>query len=80
MKELCEKEQISEQRAKGNRLIEVLLKTKTKKSTPEQLFKKAGFSEESIDEFYEQLRAAVETHQIIEERPNKTEVYLEAVG
>ncbi len=66
-------------KSEDNRLLEVLLKAKEKKLTPDQLFKKAGFDEGSIDDFYEVLRAAVQAGQIKESRPKKTEIYLEAV-
>ncbi len=62
-----------------NRVLNVILKTKGKKLPPEQLFKMAGFEESSIDNFYEELRAAVQAGQIRELRPKKTEIYLEAV-
>ena len=63
-----------------NQVFETILKAKGKKVTPEQLFKMAGFSERSIDDFYEELRAAVKAGQIRESRPKKTEIYLEAIN
>jgi len=59
-------------------ILEVLSEAKGKLK-PEELFQKANFTEEYIDDFYEELRAAVQAGQIKESRPKKTEIYLEAV-
>ena len=48
--------------------------------TPEQAFEKAGFTEDSVEEFYEELRGVVKKGIVRELRPNDTEVYLEAVA
>lgn len=56
--------------------------------TPEELFRRAGFNEESVDEFYEELRQelqievdgkVVKTGRIKEERPNQAVIYLSEV-
>jgi type I restriction enzyme S subunit len=59
-------------------IYEVLSKAGTQ-LTPEELFKKANFSEETVDEFYQELREEVERSRIIEIRPNDADVYLQAV-
>jgi type I restriction enzyme S subunit len=46
---------------------------------PEELFKKANFDEETVDEFYQELREDVNKLRIIENRPNEVEVYLKVV-
>jgi type I restriction enzyme, S subunit len=63
-----------------NRVLEAILKTKGRKVTPEQLFKMTGFNEGLIDDFFEELRAAIQAGQIRESRPKKTEIYLEAIN
>jgi type I restriction enzyme S subunit len=45
--------------------------------TPEQLFTQAGFDDDSVEEFYKELREAVRANRIREIRPNDTEVFLE---
>jgi uncharacterized protein YpuA (DUF1002 family) len=79
MKEKIGKKKTPPYEARMNRVLETILKTKGKKVTPEQLFKMAGFNEGSMDDFYEELRAAVQAGQIRESRPKKTEIYLEVV-
>ncbi len=59
-------------------ILEVLSEAQGKLK-PEQLFRKANFTEEFVDDFYEELREAVQAEQIKELRPNKTEIYLEAI-
>ena len=59
-------------------IYEVLSKAGTQ-LTPEELFKKANFSEETVDEFYQELREEVERSRIIEIRPNEADVYLQVV-
>ncbi|HUU17175.1 MAG TPA: restriction endonuclease subunit S [Sedimentisphaerales bacterium] len=59
-------------------ILEVLSEAQGKLK-PEELFRKANFTEEFVDDFYEELRAAVQAGQIKESRPKKTEIYLEAV-
>ena len=59
-------------------LYETLVEAKTQ-LTPEDLFNKAGFQKEMIDEFYQELREEVNQMKIIEIRPNKTDVYLKVV-
>lgn len=43
--------------------------------TPEELFSAAGFTWETVDEFYAELREQI-GHTIAQERPNPTDVYL----
>jgi type I restriction enzyme S subunit len=59
-------------------LYEILMEAKTQLS-PHELFNKAGFHKETIDEFYQELREEVNQMRIIEIRPNKTDVYLKVV-
>lgn len=59
-------------------ILEVLSEAKGKLK-PEELFQKANFTEEFVDDFYEELREAVQAEQIKELRPNETEIYLEAI-
>jgi type I restriction enzyme, S subunit len=60
-------------------LISVLTETK-KRLTPDELLRQAGFDEDSIEDFYEELRAGIAGGKIVEKRPNTTEVYLEATA
>jgi type I restriction enzyme S subunit len=59
-------------------LIEVLVGSKRGMAS-EQLFEAAGFDEDSIEQFYTELRDAIQKGAIREERPNKTDVILKAV-
>jgi restriction endonuclease S subunit len=56
--------------------------------TPEELFRRAGFDEQSVDEFYEELRQELQVEingkvvkpgRIKEERPNQAYIYLAEV-
>ena len=47
---------------------------------PEQLFELAGFDDDSVEDFYEQLRGLVASGVVLEHRPNKADVTLEATG
>ncbi len=56
--------------------------------TPEELFRRAGFNEECVDEFYEELRrelqvekdgVVIKSGRIQEERPNMAYIYLSEV-
>ena len=80
MKKKVSGRQASRFEPRENRLLEVLLKTKGKKLTPEQLLRKAGLTEDSVDDFFEELRALVEAGKISETRPDKIAIYLEAVA
>jgi type I restriction enzyme S subunit len=60
-------------------LHETLLAT-SKDLTPNELFGKAGSSTDTVDQFYEELRAEVARGRIVEVRPNDTEVLLRAVA
>jgi type I restriction enzyme, S subunit len=60
-------------------LFEVL-KSVRGRLKPEELFSRAGFDEESIDEFYEELRTEIRNGRIKEIRPNKKDVFLEGVS
>jgi type I restriction enzyme S subunit len=59
-------------------LVEVLEGAK-KGMASEQLFDAAGFDEDSIEQFYNELRDAIQQGTIREERPNKADVILKAV-
>jgi type I restriction enzyme S subunit len=50
------------------------------KLEPERLFDLAGFDEDSVDDFYEQLRVLIHAGKVRENRPNKKDVTLEAEG
>lgn len=72
---------------KRKSLVDVLHAAGTR-LTPDELFKRAGFTEESIDEFYKELRQVLQIEidgkvvkpgQIKEERPNKADIYLSEV-
>lgn len=53
-----------------------VLKAAKKKMTPKDLFEKSGHSEESIDDFYRELKEEI-GKRIFELRPNYEDVYLE---
>ena len=59
-------------------LISVLAESK-RGLTPGELFRQAGYDEDSIEDFYEELRAGITAGKISEKRPNEADVYLEAV-
>jgi type I restriction enzyme, S subunit len=59
-------------------LNEVLAEAKTQ-LMPQELFYRAGFSKENVDEFYQELRDEIDRIRIIEIRPNETDVYLKVV-
>jgi type I restriction enzyme S subunit len=68
-------------------LIETLHAAGTR-LTPEELFRQAGFDEESVDEFYEELRRELQVEingkvvkpgRIKEERPNQAYIFLSEV-
>jgi hypothetical protein len=59
-------------------LNEVLAEAKTQ-LMPHELFYKAGFSKENIDEFYQELRDEINRLRIMEIRPNEVDVYLKVV-
>ena len=65
------------QKAKKRDVLAVLREANRAMST-EELFLKSGFDEESIDEFYEQIRNAWNSGEIHEEREG-IQVRLEAV-
>ena len=58
--------------------ILTILKETTRSITPEELFAAGGFDENSVDAFYDQLRAAVSAKQIREKRKG-SKVHLEAI-
>jgi type I restriction enzyme S subunit len=60
-------------------LYETLLETGVR-LTPEDLFERAGFEENSIDEFYEELRAEIKKKRIEEIRQGLEKVYLKGVS
>jgi hypothetical protein len=44
--------------------------------TPEDLFNRAGFNVDTIEDFYRELRKEIADKRIQEIRPNKVQVYL----
>ena len=62
-----------------DQLTAILSRNQTHKFSPEQLFSKAGFGEDSVDEFYELLRECVVQKQIMETRTKKGKIFLEGV-
>jgi hypothetical protein len=46
---------------------------------PDDLFQRAGFNEEFVDDFYEEIRQEINVGRIVQVRPNDTDVYLKAV-
>jgi type I restriction enzyme, S subunit len=81
-----EKKKMTEEQ-KRKPLVETLHAAGTR-LTPEELFRRAGFDEESIDEFYEELRIELQIVEdnvvkkkgrIQQERPNNQVVYLKEV-
>lgn len=62
--------------------IFTVLTEQNKPLTPEDVFTKAGFIKdkiEDIDAFYEELRKELGNRRIMQERPNNADVYLKAV-
>lgn len=81
-----ERKKMTEEK-KRKPLVETLHAAGTR-LTSEELFRRAGFDEESVDEFYEELRQelqieidghVVKPGRIKEERPNQADVYLSEV-
>lgn len=68
------------QPAKKRRALVDVLREQGKPLTPERLFDLAGFGEDSVDGFYEELRKLIQDGKVRENRPNKKDVTLEAVG
>jgi len=66
--------------AKNRRPLAEVLREQGKPLTPKRLFDLAGFDEDTVDEFYEQLRGLIEAGTVRERRPNRKDVTLEAVG
>ncbi len=66
--------------AKSRRPLDEVLREQGKPLTPERLFDLAGFDEDSVDGFYEQLGKLVRVGKVRENRPNRKDVYLECVG
>lgn len=61
----------------GNSLVEHL-RASSSSMAPERLFEIACFDEQSVDDFYGELREAIASGLIVEVRPNDTDVTLEA--
>ena len=57
-----------------------ILRDSKKRLTPEQLFANAGFGPELIDEFYVELKRETQARRILQERPNKTAIYLKVIS
>jgi hypothetical protein len=68
------------QPATKRRALDEVLREQGKPLTPERLFDLAGFDEGSVDGFYEQLRKLIQDGKVHENRPNGTDVTLEAMG
>lgn len=68
------------QAAKSRRPLAEVLREQGKPLTPERLFELAGFGEDTVDEFYGQLRGLIQEGTVRETRPNEKDVTLEAVG
>jgi type I restriction enzyme S subunit len=68
------------QAARNRKPLDEVLREQGKPLTPERLFDLAGFDENSVDGFYEQLRKLIRDGKIRENRLNKKDVTLEAVG
>jgi len=66
--------------AKSRRPLDEVLREQSKPLTPERLFDLAGFDKDSVDGFYEQLRKLIQEGKVRENRPNRKEVTLQAVG
>jgi type I restriction enzyme S subunit len=64
----------------GTKSLYQVLSESEKHLTPDQLFAKAGFGPELIDEFYEELKRETQTGRIFQERPNNTAVYLKVAS
>lgn len=56
-------------------LFKVLVEAETQ-IVPEDLFRRAGFDENFVDEFYKELHLEIESGRIEELRPNEIDVYL----
>jgi len=67
-----------QERAKRESLYEILIMA-SGRLTPEDLFRRAGFTKDAVDEFYEELRTAIKCGQVKQLRPNDADVYLEGV-
>ena len=68
------------QPARKTRPLDEVLREQGKPLTPERLFDLAGFDEGSVDGFYEQLRKLIQDGKVRQNRLNKKDVTLEAVG
>ncbi len=64
---------------KTRRPLDDVLREQDVPLRPERLFDLAGFDENSVDEFYEQLRRLLEERRVRENRPNSTDVTIEVV-
>ena len=67
-------------RRRNRRSLDDVLRERAKTLTPTELFDLAGFDESSIDLFYEELRSLVQDGKIRENRPNRKDSTLEALG
>ena len=63
----------------ADELAIILLRSQTHKLSPDQLFSKAGFDENSVDQFYELLRDCVTKKRIIEIRSQDSHILLEGI-
>jgi type I restriction enzyme S subunit len=67
------------QSARNRKPLDEVLREQGRPLTPERLFDLAGFDEGFVDGFYDELRKLIEDGKVCENRPNKTDVTLEAV-
>lgn len=71
---------MARQSAKERRPLIQVLRDAGDWITPEVLFRESGNTVETIDDFYDELKKAVEENRIVEKRPNPSEVLLKATG
>lgn len=71
---------IGRQLVRDRRQLDEVLHDQDEPLTPERLFDFAGFDQDSVDDFYEELRRLIQEGRIRENRPNKKDVTLEVVG
>jgi hypothetical protein len=67
---------MSEKTKRKQSLFQVLTENGAR-LTPEDLFQKAGFDENTVDEFYEELRVEIQNGRIHQVRPDEAVIYLE---
>jgi hypothetical protein len=63
----------------ADKLAVILLQSQTHKLSPDELFSKAGFDENSVDQFYELLRECVIQKRVVETRTKDNRIWLEGI-